>query len=168
MCSIERAELRRQRIIDSMAERCLSSVLPTIRLEDRDVNVLEVNFNAVYLMCHMARHFFVSGIGFRHLCDWTLFLHANKDKLDVKKLDGMLRKLRLRGTWELFGFISVRYLNLPVEEMPFYRAVPQEKADAVLEKIFRRGNFGKANGWVDQSRVDVSESFIRRKVHAIA
>lgn len=158
----------RQRIIDSMAERCLSSVLPTIRLDDRDVNVLEVNFNAVYLMCHMARHFFVSGIGFRHLCDWTLFLHANKDKLDVKKLDGMLRKLRLRGTWELFGFISVRYLNLPVEEMPFYRDIPEAKADAVLEMIFRRGNFGRAEGRADLIRVDGCKSLFLRKVKAIA
>lgn len=160
--------LGRQHTIDSMAERCLSSVLPTIRLDDCDVNVLEVNFNAVYLLCHMARHFFISGIGFRHLCDWTLFLHANKDKLDVKTLDGMLRKLRLKNTWELFGFISVRYLNLPVEEMPFYCVVPQANADAVLEMIFRRGNFGKASGWVGQSRVDGPKSFIWRKVHAVA
>lgn len=153
----------RQEAIDALAAEGLTGDLPTINLMGCRVRVPEVNFNAVYVFAHMVHHFISGGIGFRQVCDWIMLLHANRDVIDKCALERMLATLRLRKTWELFGYIAVNYLGLPKDEMPFYCSISKRKAEMTLEKIFTDGNFGYANEHPALKRIRKCPLFIVRK-----
>ncbi|MCQ2177640.1 MAG: nucleotidyltransferase family protein [Bacteroidales bacterium] len=103
----------------------------------------EDNFNAVYIFNHLFHHFIAAGIGFRQICDWTMFLHRKAGLLDTEKLGERLRALGMMEAWRTFGYIAVNSLGLDASEMPFYDGAVAAKADRLLEMIFRSGNFGR-------------------------
>lgn len=49
---------------------------------DREVALPPPDFNALFLMRHMAVHFAAVEIGLRHLADWAMFLEADGRKVD--------------------------------------------------------------------------------------
>ncbi len=48
----------------------------------QEVSLPSPDFNALFLMRHMAVHFAAVEIGLRHLADWAMFLKADGDKVD--------------------------------------------------------------------------------------
>ena len=103
------------------------------------------DFNAFFIFNHFWHHFVTDGVGLRHLCDWTLLLHANYGKLDEAFLADSLCKMKMMKQWKVFGCIAVDYLELPHEEMPFYDAKYRKLAGRVLDLMLKDGNFGHEN-----------------------
>ena len=126
----------------SIARRGLTEDLVSVRFGEADVKTPETTFNAFFIFNHLWRHFVTEGVGFRQLCDWTVFLHANSGKIDREKLLSILESLDLLRAWRVFGRIAVDILGLPEDEMPLSHPIPKRSIDHVVDMIMKEGNFG--------------------------
>lgn len=53
-----------------------------IDVEGTPITLPAPDFNALFLLKHMAAHFAAIEIGFRHICDWAVFVRTYGDKVD--------------------------------------------------------------------------------------
>ena len=53
-----------------------------IDVEGAHITLPSPDFNALFLLKHMAAHFAAIEIGFRHICDWAVFVRTYGDKVD--------------------------------------------------------------------------------------
>lgn len=78
------------------------------------------NFNALFLPWHVSAHFAFEKVTLRQLLDWALFLVNDGKNIDVN----LFRKAKLKYTYGYSKFadiltnLSIRYLKLPVENVP--------------------------------------------------
>ncbi len=101
-------------------------------------------FSVIFVFMHMYLHFLQGGIGLRHICDWTMLLHAHYKDIDTIELEKLLKDFRLLRGWKLFSTIVVNYLGLPVEECPLYSDKTPKLSSKILSFILKEGNFGRA------------------------
>ena len=145
-----------------IAAECLSKDYEPIVFDGVTVNTPEPTFNALFLFNHLWRHFFTEGVGFRQVCDWTLFLHRNAGRIDRGRLKGYLDRLSLLRPWQVFGAIATQTLGLPEDEMPFFEPKYngpkyRKKTEKVVRMMLREGNFGhERNEWYELSRESVT------------
>ncbi len=149
------------KIYNEAEKRGLTQDLGHVTYDGVDIPVPEVNFNAVYIFDHLFKHFLISGIGLRHLSDWMLFLHANKDVLNVEYIKKLLTDLDLLKPWQTFGCVLVKYLGLPHEEFPLY--AESDHVDWAFEIVLADGNFGKSTKYYTRR----SNSYLMTKFNAI-
>ncbi len=125
-----------------LSDMGMSSGGEVLDIGGTDVRIPEPTFNAFYLFNHLWRHFFTEGVGFRQVCDWTMFLHARKDRIDKDRLGHILKTLDLTAPWKVFGNIAVGVLGLPADEMPFYSQEYLDKSRKIVRMMLKEGNFG--------------------------
>lgn len=125
------------------------------------VQLAPATFDAFFILHHAVRHMTVGGIGFRQLCDWTMYLHKHHAEIDIVMLQKKLERFRMTSVWEEFGILAVNILGLPAEELPLAPArMDSAKTEKILRQIFISGNFGHA----DSKRKDKSKTtYIKRK-----
>lgn len=104
-----------------------------------------INFDALYIFTHIYHHFISGGVGLRQLCDWTLYLHAFRNKIEQQELFKDLKALGLIHAWQIFGHIAVEKLGLANKEFPFYTGNYNKHSQKILDNIFQTGNFGFYN-----------------------
>lgn len=125
------------------------------------VQLAPATFDAFFILHHAVRHMTTGGIGFRQLCDWTMYLHKHHAQVDTSLLQEKLERFRMTSVWEEFGILAVNILGLPAEELPLAPArMDSAKTEKILRQIFISGNFGHA----DSKRKDKSKTtYIKRK-----
>lgn len=125
------------------------------------VQLAPATFDAFFILHHAVRHMTTGGIGFRQLCDWTMYLHKRHAQVDTSLLQEKLERFRMTSVWEEFGILAVNILGLPAEELPLAPArMDSAKTEKILRQIFISGNFGHA----DSKRKDKSKTtYIKRK-----
>lgn len=125
------------------------------------VSLAPATFDAFFILHHAVRHMTVGGIGFRQLCDWTMYLHTNHAHIDTGLLRQKLERYRMTDVWQEFGILAVQHLGLPIEELPLAPAsTDSSKTERILDQIFISGNFGHA----DANRKDNRKTgYIKRK-----
>lgn len=112
-------------------------------LQDCELLLPPVTFNAVYLFLHLWYHFLTEdGVGLRQLCDWAMLLHRHAAEIDRSEVEQVLRRFDVLRGWQMLGHIVVEQLGLPAEEMPLYAAKAPRKTPKALRRIMQRGNFG--------------------------
>lgn len=126
----------------TISDSCLAGSHVFVKIGDINVRTPEPTFNAFFIFNHLWRHFIAAGVGFRQICDWVVFLHANNGSIDLHRLEEMLSSIDLIKPWRVFGIIAVNRLGLPESEMPFYDITYSKEADEVLGMIMKEGNFG--------------------------
>lgn len=132
-----------------------TSLLPTWDNAGTAVRLAPATFNAFFILHHAVRHMTTGGIGFRQLCDWTMYLHANHASIDTCLLQQKLDEYRMTAVWQEFGLIATNFLGLPSDELPLPPAsMESSKTERLLDQIFISGNFGHA----DAHRKDNSET----------
>ena len=125
------------------------------------LNLPEETYNAFFILYHAVRHMFSEGVGFRQLCDWSMFLHKHHKSINTKELEKKLKEYRLTAIWKEFCVLAHKVIGLQKEELPLY---PEDDASRITEEltkhIFISGNFGRydANG-----RDFSSTTYIKRK-----
>ena len=126
------------------------------------VNILlpDLNYDILFVFCHIIQHFFQGGIGLRQVCDWCRLLWVARDVIDESFLENSLREMGLFSEWKAFGCVAVNYLGLERNRMPFYDSRFSRKAGLIVDYIFKVGNFGKKRD-MDYLR---RSSFLKRKV----
>lgn len=115
----------------------------SLSIGGEDVAVPTPLFDVVFVFMHLFRHFITSGVGLRHLCDWTMILHAHSHEIDREELARLLKDFGMLKAWRLFTPIAVDHLGLPPDECPLYSPRCRHKADMILTFIIREGNFGR-------------------------
>ena len=118
------------------------SKLRQVEIDGVKINLPPVEFDAVFILQHIANHLLKGGIGLRQICDWCRYLHVHGRKIDRDMLHCNLKRLGLLNCWKLIGWIAVNKLGLPKEEMPFYSPDCGRRAEKCVELILRKGNFG--------------------------
>lgn len=119
--------------------------LRTWKINETNISLPPVNFDALYIFNHLYRHFISGGIGVRQLCDWTLYLHTFNHQINRQELYNDLQSFGILKPWQLFGALVVNWLGLPKEEFPFYLEKYKEDSEIILDKILEIGNFGFYN-----------------------
>lgn len=114
----------------------------TVFLPSSDNDVLIV-------FTHFLQHFFIEGVGLRQICDWCRLLWRYRSELDLRLLESRIKKMGLMSEWRVFGALAVNYLGMPVEAMPMlndnHNANLIRKAERVLKRVMKSGNFGHNN-----------------------
>lgn len=150
---------RLQRWTDEMLDD--PSKLRHVEINGVEVNLPPADFDAVFILQHIANHLLKGGIGLRQLCDWSRYLHVHAAEIDRARLRNNLRTLRLMNCWQLFGWLAVNRLGLPEAEMPFYSPRHEKRALRCLRIILRKGNFGHYD---KAARRNLDINFILRKM----
>lgn len=88
---------------------------------------------------HILKHLLNEGIGLRQLCDAAMSLHTLKDQTDAQELVRIFKKCDVYHWSKLLYALLVKYLDLPVEDLPMET---HENPDKLMEEIWTTGNFG--------------------------
>ena len=118
-----------------------------VRTWDNDgtpVFMLGKENDAVYVFAHYFNHFYKGGLGLRQICDWCRLLWTYRDKLDVTKVETLVRRMGLVSEWKAFAALAVNDLGMPAEAMPMYDAAAKwsRKAERIKAFVMSVGNFG--------------------------
>ena len=152
---------RYKKAFNAFARSGLTENLDSVVMDGRTMHTPEVTFNSYYVFEHLFEHFLTSGVGLRQICDWMLFLHVNKDRIDRDRLGVILKTLDMLSPWQTFGAVLVKYLGMPAEEFPFYDS--DQDPDQVLRYILDEGNFGKTSKYYSHP----TSSFLTRKLTSL-
>jgi len=114
----------------------------TVRIQDIVVPgsfYPSANFNALFLPWHVSAHFEFERVTIRHLLDWALFLVNDGSQIDVEMFCEAKRKYTY-GYGKLADILtnlSIRYLKLPVDNIPVTIVEDAVNADNLLaDKVF--------------------------------
>lgn len=77
------------------------------------------NFNALYLLRHMAEHFASTGCTLRHLLDWALFCQRFGADVTREWYQGIIREVGMSRFLWITNRMCVKYLGLPEESFGF-------------------------------------------------
>ena len=133
--------------------------LPTWQNNGQEIKLPSPTYNALYILHHAARHMMSEGIGFRHICDWTMFLYRHHQEIDQTQLEQKLKEYRMDIPWKEFSILAHKLLGLPTEYIPLYPAEDSSKTETLARHIFESGNFGRHS--TKQRSHD--QSYIKRK-----
>lgn len=102
------------------------------------------NNDVIFVFTHILHHFFIEGVGLRQICDWLRLLWIFRDKIDLHLLESRIIEAGIMSEWKAFAALSVDYLGMPIEAMPFYSDTKKwhRKAEQILLFILTCGNFG--------------------------
>lgn len=125
------------------------------------INLPENTFNAFFILYHAVRHMFSEGVGFRQICDWSMFLYKNHQSIKAEELEKRLREYRLTAIWKEFSIFAHKIIGIPKEYIPLYPGKDESQTTEELTKhIFISGNFGR----FDTDRRNPNEkNYIKRK-----
>lgn len=114
------------------------------RNEDTEVLLPAPTEDSLFIFTHILHHFTQGGIGLRQVCDWCRLLWKYRDEIDKGYLENRLREMKLMSEWKVLGTMTVEYLGMPVEAMPFYSDARQwkRKAERLMAFIMKTGNMG--------------------------
>ena len=118
-------------------------------------------FDAFFILHHAVRHMTTEGVGFRQICDWTMYLHRHHAEIDTQELRKRLKEFNMELIWKEFSILAVNILGLPAEDLPIKPTDQFScKTEKILKQVFISGNFGRsdANGR-DHSKVP----YLKRK-----
>ena len=137
----------------------LADSIETARLRETENGFYRVPddfHHGLMILIHTALHLIHSGVGLRHLCDWTVFAaHFSADEFRVL----FEEKLRSVGLWDFaraLTAVSVRYLGCP--DPGWIGDRDPALTEALLMDILSGGNFGKK----DSQRLNQAKLLVNR------
>lgn len=107
----------------------------TIETGGITLRIPEPTFNALFVFFHSWEHMMTSGANIRQLCDLALLLHHYAGRLDQAYLLQSLKALKLLDVWQLYMYILVQYMGLPVEQALFYTTSVAGRADRLVTDL---------------------------------
>ena len=100
-----------------------------------EVRVPQKTFNALLIMLHSWEHVMSKGANIRQLCDLALLLHHTAEQIDKDRLERDLKALHLMDVWQIYAYILVYGLGLPVQKSLFYTDKVAPRAIRMLEDM---------------------------------
>lgn len=113
---------------------------------DTELPTPDVHSTCLLLLSHAAKHFIKRGIGYRHLCDWAVFLQRFHSEIDT---DLVLREARHMGMYRFvveFTEAAHRELHLSFSGMEKWLKDSQGKyVQLLIERLEESGDIATAN-----------------------
>lgn len=126
---------RSNRDIESRLQMLARDRMETVLVDGETVYLPSADFNAVFLLRHMAAHFAAERIGLRHLLDWKYFVEKSSDEIDWGALEQLSGDMNMHRFLHCINGICVDYLSLSASLLlPFEREHNLEQR--VLAEIF--------------------------------
>lgn len=115
-----------------------------ITINEQNIEVLPPTLGLLYDIVHFSKHLISSGVGLRQLCDITLAMHKNHDRIDSGRLCRWLDSLEMRHMANALADASVRYLGLKTEEVPYDFKSDEfgDKGQELMNLVMDGANFG--------------------------
>lgn len=115
-----------------------------VYIEDKGFAVPSLEFNRIFILTHIYRHFLFEGIGLRQVMDYYFVLKAqNNGKSQMDDVRRTLHELRLTRFAEAMMWIL--YTQFGLEEKYLICGMNEKEGRFVLSEIFETGNFGQAD-----------------------
>ena len=111
-------------------------------LEDKGFAVPPVEFNRIFILTHIYRHFLFEGIGLRQIIDYYFVL---KSDVRCKKDDEIETLQSLRLTRFAEAMMWILHTQLGLEEKYLICGMKEKEGRFVLSEILQTGNFGQAD-----------------------
>ena len=107
------------------------------------VRIPDSTFNVFCIFYHLFRHYLISGVGLRQLCDWERVLYVERNSIDRKELCQSLNEFKISEGWDAFMTIAETYMYLPIESTIYCKGkCSSNKSEKILHQILHDGNFG--------------------------
>lgn len=112
-----------------------------IYLEDKGFVVPSLEFNRIFILTHIYRHFLFEGIGLRQVLDYYFVLRSQNDgRCQMEDVRRTLRELRLTRFSEAMMWIL--HTQFGLEEKYLICGMNEKEGRFVLNEIAQTGNFG--------------------------
>jgi len=109
--------LKKVRRLENRLLKSLQQDLPPHQIRMGQLLHPPANFHALFLICHTLRHF-TQGINFHALCDWAVFLHANKGLIAVEAYRSALAEAGWLKIADAFTALTVTLIGPESEVAP--------------------------------------------------
>lgn len=96
-----------------------------------------------FVFTHFIKHFYKEGMNLRQICDWCRLLWTNRELLNLGIMESRIRRAGLMSEWMAFAALSVEYLGMPVEAMPFYDSRFKVKGGRILTHLLKGEPYSK-------------------------
>ncbi len=83
-----------------------------IEIDGVQITLPSPDFNALFLLKHMAAHFAAIEIGFRHICDWAIFVRSYGNKVDWDQLKATAERFNMHRFLEVVNLICFDKLGI--------------------------------------------------------
>ena len=111
-----------------------------VYLEDKGFAVPPVEFNRIFILTHIYRHFLFEGIGLRQVMDYY-FVLKSQNEIENGEARIILRELRLLRFAE--AMMWVLHTQFGLEKKKLICDMNEKEGRFVLEEILQTGNFGR-------------------------
>ncbi len=99
---------------------------------------LSVEDHFIFLMVHIARHFYNAGIGVRMILDIVVYLQTFGRTMDISYIKNELKRIQLGDFSNIIFYICKKYFNSEIDCVP----VPEDDLDLIMDYIISHGVFG--------------------------
>ena len=101
-----------------------------------------------FVFTHFIKHFYKEGMNLRQISDWCRLLYRYRSELDIRVLESRIRRAGLMSEWKTFAVLTVDYLGMPAEAMPFLNinddfSANKKKAERILKHILKCEPYNK-------------------------
>jgi len=93
------------------------------------------DFNILFILCHSFGHYFIDRLFLKHLCDWAVFLKANKGNIDFTAYRKIITECNFTKFSDAFTALAIQYLELDPESAPPFINNP-EIENRILQELF--------------------------------
>jgi hypothetical protein len=122
---------RSARRLEEVLKRLAAVPGRSAEVEGETVLLPSADFNALFLMRHMAAHYAAERVSLRHLCDWMLFLVHEHAGIDFVKMEEYYRRFNLHRFANAVNGILVERFRMDPALLP-----PFERERELEERIF--------------------------------
>ncbi|MEG2319451.1 MAG: nucleotidyltransferase family protein [Mucinivorans sp.] len=105
------------------------------------IAIPSTTFNSIYLVEHMAMHFFIYGIGLRHVCDLCCLYSRQGSSIDRQAMSEGLKSIGGTPLLQRLGVVLIDNLGLDPSLLPFV-PIRDRMVEPLLRDIIEGGNFG--------------------------
>ena len=92
----------------------------------------------IYVLVHLAKHFYNAGVGIRMILDIVTFLQKYGKTMDFDYINMELSHIQLKNFANIIFFICKKYFSSDIECIP----IEQDDLDKVMKYILNHGIFG--------------------------
>lgn len=118
------------------------------------------DFNVLFVFLHSWEHFVTETASIRQFTDLAMLLRNTQTPHLEAYLKKNLRRLHVLHAWQLYAYILVNYIGLPVTACPLYTDGAAERAELLLERILRG-----APGRYTEKNASVPKNILGRKLY---
>lgn len=112
-----------------------------VYLEDKGFSVPSIEFNRIFILTHIYRHFLFEGIGLRQVMDYYFVLKScPADATEILEIGKTLKSFRMHRFAEAMMWIL--HTQLGLEEKYLICGMNEKEGRFVLNEIAQTGNFG--------------------------